>query len=398
MIAEWRQRFNADFTAEKYARFLARLDERCGVTVPFRNCETPCFFPASLLDKLAQYGRELVMQLMDDPAYLAAAGATIPEAYRVPNEAAKPLFVQADFGLTADGEPKLVEIQGFPSLYAFQPVLAQTYREAYGLGAGLTEFLGGLDADSYAALLRQAIVGDHAPENVVLLESEPTQQKTYADFLLTERGCGLKTVCVTEVVKEGNRLFYVEQGRRVPIERIYNRVIVDELLRKQITPAFDFRDELEVAWAGHPNWYFKISKFALPYFRHVSVPRTFFLDQVTELPEDLENWVLKPLYSFAGLGVRVGPTKAEIEAIADRSEYILQERVDFAPVIETPYGGTKAEIRVMYVWQDGLRAVTTLIRLGRGKMMGVDHNRDLAWVGASAAFMPVTSNEIHPIP
>lgn len=389
MIPVLRESLNASATPERYSLFLDRLYQHCGTTIPFRILETPCFFSRALLTQLSNYGQALVEQLLANPAYLAAAEATIPEAYRVPNEASRPLFVQADFGIAADGTPKLVEIQGFPSLYAYQPLLAQAYRESYDLAPELTEFLGGLDADGYRRLLGQAIVGEHDPRNVVLLELQPTQQKTYADFLLTERLWGVKSVCLTEVQVEGKCLYYRDDsGKPVRIERLYNRVIVDELQRKGVTPPFDFRDALEVEWAGHPNWYFKLSKFSLPYLEHVCVPKTWFLDQLAVLPPDLENYVLKPLYSFAGLGVRVGPTRAEIEALTDRSQYILQERVHFAPVIETPAGPTKAEIRVMYVWLDQLRAVTTLIRTGRGKMMGVDHNVNQTWIGASAGFMP----------
>jgi hypothetical protein len=292
----------------------------------------------------------------------------------VPHEDSRPLFIQVDFGLTADLEPKLVEIQAFPSLYAYQPFLQRTYRDAYELDVAP-------DAD-FTGLFRSAVLGAHAPENVVLLEIDPHRQKTLPDFLLTEKTLGIKTVCITHVEKRGRRLSY--DG--IPIERIYNRVIVDELVRKRIVTPFDYRDDLDVEWAGHPNWYFRISKFSIPFLKHPSVPRTHFLSE--GVPEDLQNWVLKPLYSFAGLGVVIGPTPEDIARIADRSQHILQERVDFAPLIETPHGPTKAEVRMMYIWLgDELRAVTTIIRMGRGKMMGVDHNREMEWVGASAAFV-----------
>jgi hypothetical protein len=197
---------------------------------------------------------------------------------------------------------------------------------------------------------------------------------------------GIPTVCITEISKEGNRLFYEKNGKRVRIERIYNRAIVDELERKGVKLGFDFRDDLEVEWAGHPNWYFRISKFSVPYLRHESVPETRFLDQLEQPPENLEDYVLKPLYSFAGLGVLVGPQKEDLAAIPEekRSQYILQERVSFEPIIETPFGKTKAEVRVMYIWLEELLPVMTIIRMGRGLQMGVDHNRNLKWVGSSA--------------
>jgi len=372
MIRELRRQFNASFTPEKYRRFLRLIDEGSGTHVKFRNCETPLFLPRTVFDQMARYGAELIHQLMT-PEYRARSEETVPANYRVPNESARPLFVQVDFGLTAALEPKLVEIQAFPSLYAYQPFLQQCYLDAYQLNVAP-------DA-SFVEDFRRAVLGDHQPENVVLLEIDPQNQKTLADFLLTGKLLGIRTVCITSVEKRGDRLFH--DG--VPIERIYNRVIVDELIRKQIHTPFDYRDDLDVEWAGHPNWYFRISKFSLPFLDHVSVPRTRFLSE--GVPEDLENWVLKPLYSFAGLGVIIGPSRDDISKIEDPSQYILQQRVEFAPLVETPHGATKAEIRVMYIWLDDLRPVTTIIRMGRGRMMGVDHNRDMEWVGASSAFI-----------
>ncbi len=161
---------------------------------------------------------------------------------------------------------------------------------------------------------------------------------------------------------------------------------MDELQRKNVKLNFDFRDDLDVEWAGHPNWYFRISKYSIPYLKHESVPKTWFLDKLDRIPDDLENYALKPLYSFAGLGVVISPKESDIRAIpADRRhEYILQERLHFEPVIATPFGGTKAEVRMMYVWDEKLMPVLTIVRMGRGLQMGVDHNRNLEWVGASA--------------
>jgi hypothetical protein len=372
MIPELRRQFNERYRPERYQRFLEMLDQGSGTHVKFRNCETPIFIPRPLLEQMEVAGRELILKLMS-PEYLKRSDQTIPPEYRVPNEDARPLFIQVDFGLTESLEPKLVEIQAFPSLYAYQPFLQRTYRDAYDLESALDP--------SFEDEFRRAVVGHHDPQNVVLLEIEPQAQKTLPDFLLTEKMLGIKTVCITKVEKRGNRLFH----HGVPIERIYNRVIVDELQRKKIALPFDYRDDLQVEWAGHPNWYFRISKFSLPFLKHASVPRTHFLSE--GVPQDLENWVLKPLYSFAGLGVVIGPTPEDIARVTNPDEYILQERVNFASLIETPHGPTKAEIRMMYLWVDRLHSVTTIIRMGRGKMMGVDHNRDLEWVGASSAFI-----------
>ncbi|HUO15805.1 MAG TPA: hypothetical protein VMX38_12525 [Verrucomicrobiae bacterium] len=395
MIPSLRRQFNERFSSKKYQAFLRRMDEVCGTHVRFRLSETPIFFPKELIDRMARDGEELIRQLVHNPEYRAKSDEAVPAEFTVPNEAPHPMFVQVDFGLVRDssGElrPRLVELQAFPSLYAYQPALARTYIAAYGLNsesAHLKYFLSGLEEDSYGDLLRRAIVGEHDPENVVLMEIHPQKQKTLPDFLLTEKMLGIRTIDIVEIKKEGSRLFYERYGKRVPIERIYNRAIVDELQRKNVRLAFDWRDELDVEWAGHPNWYFRISKFSIPYLKHESVPETWFLDQLKQIPADLENYALKPLYSFAGLGVVIAPKKEDIAAIPAEKHpyYILQERMQFEPVIETPHGMTKAEVRVMYVWLEKLMPVLTIIRSGRGLQMGVDHNKNMEWVGASAGF------------
>jgi len=394
VIPELRQRFNHDWTQDSYARFLELARERGGTEIGFRLSETPLFLPAPLVAKMARYGQELYAQLASNPAYRKASEKTIPDEFRVPNEDEHPLFIQADFGFIRmpDGalEPRLVEIQGFPSIYGFQLALAQSYEEAYGLcekfGPHLKPFLSGLDHNSYIDTLRRAVLGEYSPEEVVLLEIEPYSQKTLVDFLVTRKLLGIRIACISEIEQRGRKLFLYGK----PVERIYNRVIVDELIRKQIRPRFSWTDELDVEWAGHPNWFFRLSKFSLPWFDHESVPESHFLSDLAQLPDDLENYVLKPLYSFAGLGVVIGPTKDQIAAIGERErqDYILQRKMDFVPTVETPRGMTKAEIRIMYIREgDEFRPVTTVIRTGRGKMMGVDFNKNLDWVGASAGFM-----------
>jgi hypothetical protein len=400
MIPSLRQQFNQNFTPEKYQKFTRHIDDVCGTHVEFRLSETPCFFPKELIDRMARDGEALIRQLVENPEYRSKSEEAVPAEFKVPNEAPHPMFVQVDFGLVRDKtgtlQPKLVELQAFPSLYAYQGRLAQAYIDVYELGSAsgsrlpasgrLKYLLSGLESDSYRELLRRAIVGSHDPENVILMEIDPLHQKTLADFLLTEKMLGVRAVDITGIKKSGSRLYYERDGKQVPIQRIYNRAIVDELERKNVKLAFDWRDDLQVEWAGHPNWYFRISKFSIPSLKHESVPKTWFLDQLTDIPPDLENYALKPLYSFAGLGVVIGPTKQDIAAIpADkRPYYILQERLSFEPVIETPLGGTKAEVRVMYIWLEKLTPVLTIIRMGRGLMMGVDHNKNMDWVGASA--------------
>ena len=380
MIPELRRDFNQRFTQAKYRQFLAAINARSGTEVKFRLSETPCFFPASLVETMQEAGKQLAGQLVGNERYLSAARKEVPQGFLAPNETANPLFLQADFGLIKDENgtivPRLVEIQAFPSLYAFQPVLDQTYRDIYTLE--------GLAAKGESAQLTEAILGDHSPENVILLEIDPLHQKTLPDFLLTERLTGVRTVDIRDVTKQGNKLY----ANGIPVHRIYNRAIADELIRRDICAAFRFDEDLDVEWAGHPNWFFLISKFSLPYLKHETVPECWFLSDVDVLPDDLDNYVLKPLYSFAGLGVKVGPTREEIDAVPreQRSQYLLQRRMRFEPVIETPFGPTQAEVRVMYIWLEEPEPVSLIVRMGRGKMMGVDFNKNLDWVGASAAF------------
>ena len=411
MLQPFRRRFNEEqFSAAKYESLKARLDQATRTKIEFRICETPCFFPKALLEEMSASGRALTHQLIDSPEYMQRSDGAIPNQYRVPNDNPRPNFMTVDFGLvrTADGGlmPKLVELQAFPSIYGYQAMLSEEYRRTYGLGEGLEGRLGDVSETRYWDLLRRTIVGDHAPENVVLTEVEPETQKTLPDFHVYEDRLGVATVDIAKLKKEGKRLFYQKDGRWVPIERIYNRAIVDEMERKGVVPAFDYRDDLEVEWAGQPNWYFRISKFSLPYLEHASVPLAVFLDEwfagpgrerlVAVTGDNRENVLLKPLYSFAGKGIQFAPTDADLAAIPEneRHLYLLQERVRFEPLIETPCGMTQAEVRIMYLWPEDepeMVPVQSLVRLGRGLMMGVDHNRKQEWIGGSAAFYPADS-------
>jgi hypothetical protein len=394
MIPSFRKRFNANFTPEKYQDFLRGLDRVCGTRVAFRNSETPCFFPKSLVDRVVTDAREIIEQLVGNPEYRRRSEAAIPPEFRVPGETEHPLFVQVDFGLVrnAEGEvePKLVEIQGFPSLYVYQVAIAQAYQRAYSLDASLRFLPPGLEVEAYYALLRRAILADHDQENVALLEIDPYEQKTLPDFLLTAQVTGIRIVNVFDVMRKDKQLYYQLDGRQLRIRRIYNRVIFDELARKGKPLPFNLTDEIDVEWADHPSWFFRISKFSIPFLRHRSVPETRFLNETDPLPDHPEGYVLKPLFSFAGRGVVIGPTHEDLAAIPleERGQYVLQERLEFAPVIETPYGQTKVEVRVMFIWVDKLQHGAVLLRMGRGAMMNVSYNRDLEWVGSSAAFFP----------
>ena len=400
MIPSLRASFNQSWADAKFARFRSIVESHAEGPLGFPLAETPCFFPQSLMKRLTAAATELIGQALANSE--RCGGAAVPERFRPstslgaggPESEPHPTFLQVDFGLVREGasiQPRLVELQAFASLYGFQRAVARAYQEAFDLRSPLTPYLGNLDDISYDTLVGDAILNGHDPEQVILMEIEPRKQKTWPDFAVTEKQWGVRPIDISEVTREGRRLFYQRDGRRVPIARIYNRVIPDELDRKGLSLPFDYRDDIDVEWAGHPSWFFKISKYSIPHLEHPSVPRTWFLDELREVPADRERYLLKPLFSFAGSGIVFAPTDADL-AMARRDEphnFILQERINFASVIETPHGPTQAEIRMMYVWppKGSLQPVLPLIRLGRGKMMGVDHNKGLRWVGASAGLI-----------
>ena len=416
MIPELRNTFNTRFSRRAYTDLLVDLGCRCGGPIPFRVAETPIFLEKTLLDDLANEGAAIAQWLIADQDYLVAARGAIPPEYDVVNEAPHPNFLTADFAFvrTRSGElaPKLVEIQAFPSVFAYQVELSHAYTRTFDLPRSLGMFLGELDEASYWELFRLTVVADHHPENVVLAEIDPLRQKTYPDFHVTSQRLGIPIVDIAHIEPVDNKLHYRnEAGRLVPIDRIYNRAIVDELIARNVRLSFDLAREWEVEWAGHPNWYFLISKFSIPWLSRANrfpvVPpgvfvedflagpgRQFLADAGVPLLETREgvykDLLLKPLFSFAGKGIEFEPSQARLERIppADRASYLVQEKMRFEPTIITPFGPTQAEIRILYFWPDNgdLTPALSLVRLGRGRMMGVDHNKDLEWVGGSAAF------------
>ncbi len=394
MIKELRTDFNRQWNVGRYRRLLERLDSRCGAHVSFRVCETPVFIPADLIRLMEQSGGEIMEQLVGNAAYMAGSDRAIPARFKVPREDPHPLFAAVDFGIekSPGGRlfPRLIDLQGFPTLYAYQPVLCQEYGAVYDLPSGLSQYAAGMEADNYGMLFRTAVLGNRAPENVVLMGIDPLQEKTLPDFLLTAKLCGISIVNVRDIVRKGRKLYYKKGATLIPVDRIYNRVIPEDLERSGARLPFKLKDDIEVEWAGHPNWFFRMGKFSLPFIKHSTAPKTMFLSDVTAPPGDLRDWVLKPLFSFAGGGVKVSPARFDIDSVTGprRQEYILQERVEYAGVVDTPAGPTKAEVRILYIWHEHPVPVLNLVRLGRGTMMGVDQNKGMDWVGSSAGFWP----------
>lgn len=387
-----RQRFNADFTPAKYAQLLHCVNTTERWPADFRIGETPVFLTSEFTDELVGAANE-ILSLTRTPEFAGHAATAIPAGLEVPNETPHPTFVAIDFGICTDESgrltPRLIELQGFPSLYGFQFHLLDCMRRAYpAIPADWTSSFQGLQDDDYLAILREGVVGSEPVENVILLELDPEKQNTRIDFANTDRLLGVRPVNVTSLRKEGRELFYDRHGRKTRVHRIYNRVIFDELQRRpDVKLPFSFQDELDVAWAGHPNWYFKISKHSLPYLKTKHTSPAYFADEFPA-SESISDYVLKPLYSFSGLGVDLKPTQNKLQELSKPGEWILQRKVDYAAFLPTPDGAlSKAEIRMMFVWPDDGEPVlvNNLVRLSQGAMMGVKFNKDKTWVGSSIA-------------
>jgi hypothetical protein len=395
-----RKTFNQNFTEEKYGNFMAGLNESLAEPIAFRVAETPIFLTDDFKNRLLTAGNDIINVILQ-PDFKKLTERAIPEKWQLANENDHPHFIALDFGVCSDEEgnlvPKLIELQGFPSLYGFQVKIFEQFVESFGIKGDWTVFFNGLDKAGYLNLLKKTIIGDYQPEEVVLMDVNAHHQKTNVDFYVTQKYIGTPIVALEELVQEGRKLYYNAGDKKIQIKRIYNRLIFDEIdgdpdIFKKVV---DIRQPLDVEWITHPNWFYRISKFTMPFLEGEYVPKTQFLSEVHEMPTDLENYVLKPLFSFAGQGVIIDVTKDDIDAIKDPENWILQQKVNYEPAVHSPEGGVKAEIRLLYLWPDGDAKPTlaiNLARLSRGKMIGVRYNKDLTWVGGTIAFMSETNS------
>ena len=394
MVPHIREAYNKVFTTDRYEAFLEALNSQHPGAIEFRLAETPVFADKHFKHKILD-ACESIIDVITDPQFRPLTTAAIPPNESVPNENDRPHMLVFDFGIcygeNNEPEPQLIEMQGFPSLYAFQVFYPDLLREHMPIPPSYSQYLGNYDRTTYLADLKSVVLGDVPAENVVLLEIKPHAQKTRIDFYCTQDYLGIQPVCITELIREGKKLFYNRNGKKTPIHRIYNRVIFDDLKAQQASLGnfTDITQELDVQWIPHPNWFYRVSKYTLPFLRHPYVPPTYFLNEIKQLPPDLGNYVLKPLFSFAGQGVVIDVTPAEIEKLENFDNWILQRKVTYADIIKTPDIPAKAEIRIMYLWHDEWerpRPAINLARLSKGKMIGVSYNKDQNWVGGSVCY------------
>ena len=403
MDPQFRRLFNAGYSDALYRRYLDDFARRCGAPVDMQIAQTPVFLPLALRERAQSAGAEILAQLCE-PARIQRLYGAVPERWNVPGTSALPTFAVIDFAIVRDEKgqpaPKLIELQGFPTLLAYETMQHDAWAAALaslpGLDLAWTSWFSGLTRSAFIALARRTILGRHDPEHVVLMDFDPPSQKTFPDFTASQRLFGIEAVCPTQLIKRGRRIFRRRpDGTEVRVERIYNRLIADELERKNVALPFDFRDDLDVEWTPHPNWFWIWSKYALPLLDHPAVPRATYLSEPAAIPDDVsERYVLKPLFSFAGAGVNVAPTAADVAAVpaAQRGAWCLQEKIEYAPLlVAADGGGVKVELRLIYLRPDDAREFTlaqNLCRLSRGAMMGVDHNKAHTWVGSSIGIWP----------
>ena len=394
MISSIRKAYNQSFKKEKYELFLKELDALHSGALDFRIAETPVFIDNDIKDKILSVC-EYIIQVIKSNEFKKQTQNAIPSGESFPNQNNIPQCLTFDFGICIDQNkeyyPALIELQAFPSLYGFQAVYPSILEKHFSIPENFSCFFNGMNRNFYEKYLKEFLLGNHKPEEVILLEIKPHQQKTRIDFYITEQITGIHPVCVTELRAENKKLYYLRNGKKLYIKRIYNRVIIDELKSesKSLGNIIDLREDWDVEWMPHPNWFYQISKYLLPFLNHKYVPETYFLNNIKTLPNDLENYVLKPLFSFAGQGVVIDVKKDDIDKISDKQNWILQKKVEYAPCIETPDGPAKTEIRMMYLWKEGDEnptLVTNLARLSKGKMIGTRYNKDKEWVGGSVAY------------
>jgi hypothetical protein len=392
MVPALRNDFNKNFTKEKYEAFLHELHNVHPEAIEFRVAETPVFVPKDFTKKMID-ACESIVDIIVDPKFKELTKNAIPKHLQVPGETDHSHFICFDFGICvnedSEYEPQLIEMQGFPTLFGYEVLLDDVFKKHFPVPANYSSYLEKFEKGSYLKLLKEIIVGNENPENVILLEVFPHKQKTRIDFYCTQDHLGIKPVCLTELILEGNKLYYMNEGKKTQVKRIYNRVIFDDLQQQSaevLAKGNILFEELDVEWVPHPNWFYRISKYTIPFIHHPYVPKTYFLHEIKQMPADLENYVLKPLFSFAGQGVVIDVKQEDIDKVKDPENWILQRKVKYADVIETPDIPAKAEIRIFYFWKDGVpRPVATnnLARLSKGKMIGVRYNKDKEWVGGS---------------
>ena len=394
MIQSYRKQFNEAFSESKYQKYLSYINELYPNSLDFRIAETPVFLPSVFKKQLLEVGDYVCSQILAAD-FTSKTEKSLRNTSITPNEISLPECIVMDFAIAHNDQneivPALIELQGFPSLFAFEVVQDEALRNSYTIPENVTPYLNGYTKEKYLQHLSTIIKGEQG-EHTVLLELYPEQQKTRIDFYCTQHYFAIPVVCITEIFKIGKALYYQREGIDIKIDRIYNRIVADELKKQSAEikeKAAILYSDLDASWVTHPNHFFRISKYLLPFLKHDWIPKTEFVDQIETIPHHIENYILKPLFSFAGQGVIIDVQASDFESITDPTNWIMQEKVTYAPCVETPDGVAKAEIRLFYFWDKPTQkyiATLNLCRLSKGKMIGVNFNQTATWVGGSLAY------------
>lgn len=395
MISQYRNIINEQFSEVKYAEMIQLMDKKYPSALEFRICETPIFIPQYFTKRIVNAGENIIGQLDVLTNKNVFQNAILPN-YRLPGNEKYCPFLLLDFGVCKDEKgdlvPKLIELQGFPSMYFWELQERDLYRKLYDFSTDVNDLFQGMNTSDYLKLLRKIILDDCSPEEVVLMDFRPEKQKTRIDFQIAKSLLGIQIKCISQLFADENgNVYYWNHGKKKPVKRIYNRLILDEFFAKkdQLPRYLDIFQPLQIDWVAHPNWFYTYSKFCLPFLQDECVPDTKFVSELSEIPTNLSDFVLKPIDSFAGNGVKINVQLSDFHNI-DPERWILQRKVDYASVVPSPSGAlSKVELRMMYFKyseNEPYRLVHNLARLSKGNMSGVNHNQSSEWTGSSLAF------------
>lgn len=392
MIKELRTHFNKNFTAEKYQTLLHAIEHLSPKTLGFRIAETPLFISEDFKNKALETC-EYIIDFINNDEFKNITQKSLPTEIQIPGCDNHPQMMVFDFGICKNEEgeiqPQLIEMQGFPSVIGLQFFLDEFYTSIFEISKSVDSYLNGYNQTTYVQLLKEIIIGTAKLENVVLLEHQPLQQKTLIDFICIQQLIGIETICIKDLRCEDSMLYYYKGEKKVMIERIFNRVVFDDLTTNDWNTIIDLRKKYNVTWINHPEWYYRISKYCLPFLHHPNIPKSYFLHEVMQ-PLPLETYVLKPLFSYAGMGVIIDVKQENIDSIKDPENWILQKKVNYAPIIPTPDEPAKAEWRIFYFWKNGEMkpvAIHNLARLSKEDMIGTRYNAHKEWVGGTIAYI-----------
>lgn len=387
MFTKIREQFNAVFDISQSKNIWDDIDKEFPGYRDFKIAEIPVFLDNELKSKLLMAGNTCLDVILAPDFIQKNMGSE----FQFGQKNSKPDFICLDFAITLNEHdefiPKLIEAQGFPTLLGFQQYLTGKFKKHCQIPSGFTSHFNRINAfhfsEKIGSILKQ--YGD----DTVLLEAYPEKQRTRLDFKLTEAYWGIKTVCLSQIEANSGKLYYKTGDNLKPINAIYNRVIIEEVVKTypELLTKIELLKEVEVSWISHPDWYYLISKAALPLFKGPYVPSSKIFYKGDDIPENLEDYILKPLFEYGGDGVQLDLNQSIFESCLENVPYLLQQKVRYADCILLPNGQKrKAEIRLIYGQEPSKKRPTLLANLTRLS--------DSGWMNTSQNFTDFTGGSI----